>query len=243
MQWLKTRVKDLLAKRFEIPEVRHGLMRLRDQGFTPKTVFDVGAYKGEFAALALDLWPLCRILCFEPLPDRQNDLNRFKNKHDGVEVYPYLLGSSEKESVTLNCAETASSVLVEHYSKHNPIHCLQRTLDSVSRVDHAPALLKLDVQGYELEVLKGAVETLAFVEVILAEINFLDIHIGVALHAEITAWLSDHGFAAYDICSLIRRPLDRALWQADMIFVRTDSALRADKRWVGEPSQSTTPKG
>jgi hypothetical protein len=52
------------------------------------------------------------------------------------------------------------------------------------------------------------------------------------------AWLFGRGFVAYDICGLTRRPLDDALWQADLIFVRNDDPLRRDKgyydrrRWL-----------
>jgi len=71
--------------------------------------------------------------------------------------------------------------------------------------------------------------------VILAEVNLLDIHEGVPLLHEMTSWLSQRGFVAYDICGLTRRPLDDALWQVDMIFVRQDDALRADKTFFKKP--------
>ena len=95
----------------------------------------------------------------------------------------------------------------------------------------SPEFLKLDVQGYELEVLKGAEKSIKGVQVILAEISLLDIHQNVPLLAEMVKWLSDRDWIAYDICGLTRRPLDQALWQADFIFVPCNSKLREDKRW------------
>jgi hypothetical protein len=94
-----------------------------------------------------------------------------------------------------------------------------------------PDLLKLDVQGYELWVLKGAEESLPGIRVILAEVNRLDIHKGVPLLHEMTGWLFQRGYGAHDICGLTRRPLDDALWQVDTIFVRRDDALRAEKSY------------
>jgi hypothetical protein len=64
---------------------------------------------------------------------------------------------------------------------------------------------------------------------VLTEINLLDLHENVPLLHEIVAWLAERGFVAYDICGTTRRPLDDALWQTDMIFVRKDDALRRDK--------------
>jgi hypothetical protein len=67
--------------------------------------------------------------------------------------------------------------------------------------------------------------------VILVEVNLLDIHKDVPLVAEIITWLNARHWVAYDICGLTRRPLDKTLWQVDMIFVPHNSSLRSDKRW------------
>ncbi|MPZ32109.1 MAG: hypothetical protein GEV13_14130 [Rhodospirillales bacterium] len=67
-----------------------------------------------------------------------------------------------------------------------------------------PELLKLDVQGYEVWVLKGAEESLPGIRVILAEVNLLDLHKGVPLLHETTGWLFQRGYVAYGICGLKR---------------------------------------
>jgi hypothetical protein len=133
-------------------------------------------------------------------------------------------------------SETASSVLAEQTSQNFPVtfHAM-RTLDQIVQEqfgDCPPDFLKLDVQGYELEVLKGAEKSLPRMQVILTEISLLDIHQKVPLLAEVITWLNDRDWVAYDICGLTRRPLDQALWQADFIFVPHNSPLRADKRWT-----------
>ena len=130
--------------------------------------------------------------------------------------------------------ETASSVLEEHIPQSAPVRSYpMRTIDDVVVASQmqAPTLLKLDVQGYEFEVLNGAEKTLPAMAAILAEVNLLDIHKGVHLLDELIVFLRDRDFLTYDICGLTRRPLDKALWQADFIFVPRDSFLRADKRW------------
>ena len=85
-------------------------------------------------------------------------------------------------------------------------------------------------------MLKGAERSLPTIEIILAETNLLDIHQDVPLLADIIAWLQARAFVAYDICGLTRRPLDDALWQADVLFVRADSRFRRDKRWAAHES-------
>lgn len=83
------------------------------------------------------------------------------------------------------------------------------------------------MQGYELEVLKGATLTLANVSVVLMEVSLLGINKGAPLLSEVLQFMTERGFRAYDICSFIRRPLDNALWQSDFLFVKEGSSLLA----------------
>jgi hypothetical protein len=94
-----------------------------------------------------------------------------------------------------------------------------------------PDFLKIDVQGYELEVLKGAEALLPSIEVVFTEVNHIEIYRGAPLAAEIIAWLGDRGYALHDICNFMPRPRDGALWQTDMIFVRASSRLRSSRDW------------
>jgi hypothetical protein len=100
---------------------------------------------------------------------------------------------------------------------------------AIQKVD----FLKLDVQGYELEVLKGFDRYLSETDVILSEVSLLDIHKGVPLIKDVLDFMHGCGFVVYDICSVsTRRPLDHALWQTDLMFVKEDSAFRKDKRYA-----------
>ncbi len=209
------------------------LEALRGQGVQIRHVFDVGAYQGDFAALCLRLWPQARVTCFEPLPHMRARL-RALEANPRVTVHPCLLGAVADPAVRLHARETASSVLPEHHEDIPTIACAQTTVERVVAQDFPddpPDLLKLDVQGYELEVLKGGEAVLPHVRVILAEVTLLDIHKGAPLLSDLVAWLAARGFVAFDVAGLTRRPLDGALWTVDLVFVKRDDALRADKRW------------
>jgi FkbM family methyltransferase len=194
----------------------------------------VGAYKGEFAKMCREVWPSAKVTCFEVLPDRVKELRAWSKVDGNAEVFECLLGAEVRGDVRFYEKETASSVLDEHIAHAGPIHLYpMRTIDDVvSRSNmKIPTFLKLDVQGYEYEVLNGAKKTLQNVEVILTEVNLIDLYKGTHLVDELIAFLSKNGFVPYDICGFHRRPLDAALWQADFIFVPVNSPLRADKRW------------
>jgi FkbM family methyltransferase len=231
---VRNKVREYLARRLDIPEIPLALERLAANGFKPAGVFDVGAYRGDFATLCLRIWPDCQVTCFEPLPHKVKELTELA-RQAAIRVVPGLLGAQANQSVGIHEMETASSVLEEHIEQQAAVsfHPM-RTIDQFVQEQSAPPdLLKLDVQGYEMEVLKGAEKTLPQIQVILAELNFLDIHRGVPLVSEVIEWLNGRDWVPYDICGLTRRPLDLALWQADFLFVPRHSPLRADKRWSG----------
>ncbi len=233
---LRQTIRQYLSRKLQVPEIPNSLERLAKLGFKPIQIFDVGAYQGDFTKLCLKYFPGSKVACFEVLEPRVKQLNQMASQDSAVEVFPMLLGSESKEKVEFNEAETASSILVEHVQQNFTVKSYpMRTVDSIV-YEHfnscPPDLLKLDVQGYELEVLKGAEKSLTQTQIILAEINLLDIHKDVPLLAEVVGWLNKRDWVAYDICGLTRRPLDQALWQADFIFVPRNSPLISDKRWT-----------
>ncbi|BAY92039.1 MULTISPECIES: FkbM family methyltransferase [unclassified Tolypothrix] len=233
---IKSKIRAYFAHRLGIPEIPVALQRLSLLEFQPNQIFDVGAHQGDFAQCCLKIWPQVKISCFEALEHRVVQLQKMATVNSAIQVFPGLLGAEELDKVALNESETASSILVENIPQNFPISFHQmRTVDQIVQNYFGgcgPDLLKLDVQGYELEVLKGAEKSLPTIKAILAEVNLLDIHENVPLFAEIIAWLNERDWVAYDICSFIRRPLDKALWQVDMIFVPRNSPLRNDKRWI-----------
>ncbi|MGZ8229804.1 MAG: FkbM family methyltransferase, partial [Burkholderiales bacterium] len=211
---IRTEVRRELARRLHAPDIDVSLEHLAKR-ITPNLIFDVGAYRGEFAQRCLKLWPGARVVCFEPLEHAVHDLYDLSRSGIGrIDVHRGLLGADEHEAVAFHEMETASSVLAEWAHQDPATHQRMTTLDAVVRDGYrgqAPHLLKIDTQGYELEVLKGAEASLPGMWAVIAELNLLDIHKDVPLIAEVMQWLHERDFVAYDICELHRRPLDDAL--------------------------------
>jgi FkbM family methyltransferase len=226
---------NLLKYRLGMPSQRQALNKLRVSMPEIGMVIDVGAAVGEFTELALSLWPLASVLAVEPRPEALTRLRAKFAANPRVHSCAHVLAARSGQVLTLKCAETASSVLEEHQPLDVPTLTIESmTLDDVMAANGlfaAKALLKIDVQGAELEVLRGATKTLADVRAVLVEMSLLDIHKGVPLAHEVMAWLAEHGFVMFELSDLIRRPLDKALWQIEALFVRPDDVLRNDKRW------------
>lgn len=233
---LRRFLRDKIAQRLRVPSIDSCLQHLSSVGFSPEGIYDVGAYRGDFARQVLNLWPKTKVTCFEPLPQMAESLNDLSAAFpDRVQLQPSLLGDRVDESVDFHVGETASSVLEQSGSAQHPV--VQIPMTTLDRHALTPgrwacSLLKLDVQGFELSVLKGAVNLLdSEIDAILVELNLLAVYRGVPLMHEVIGWLAEHEFVAYDIGGLMRRPLDGALWQMDLVFVKRDGIFRQDCRW------------
>lgn len=234
----KQRLKAHLMEEFQVPSMEWSLRNMQRLGFSPKAIVDIGAFEGEWTRMAKKIFPQALGLMIEAQENKRPKLDEVKNAWPGSLDYRIaLLGSEERESVTFNqyeSAPTASSVLCDQKSSvARRIVCPMRTLDAVlqSCGDLKPDLIKLDVQGYELEILKGGKGALLTAEAVLMEVSLVEIYQGNPLLHDVTRFMSDHDYLAYDISSLVRRPLDHALCQIDVIFVKNGTPLVKAKVW------------
>ncbi|PLX01755.1 MAG: FkbM family methyltransferase [Marinilabiliales bacterium] len=126
---------------------------------------DVGCHKGEMLDLMLKYAPDGRHYAFEPIPFLYNNLkNKFSEK---AEIYPYAL-SDKKGQTTFNYVKNApaySGIKKRHYDIKNPdiekINVELHKLDDLIAQDTKIDLIKIDVEGAELGVLKGATKTIS----------------------------------------------------------------------------------
>lgn len=226
-------IKRGLKSRLGVPSQEDSFLRLKGLGFDPKICLDIGAYEGNWARDLKSIFPDMMILMLEGQVEKERTLIKVKEQLSGTDYRIALLGAEEK-NIDFHKYETASSVLSEHHNTGAKVERVKlKLLDKIveDTIFSKPDLVKIDTQGYELEILKGGEKTLGSAEFVLLEVSMLDIYKDVPLVAEVMAYMSARGFLLYDICSIMRRPLDRALFQSDFLFIREDSSFRKDKRW------------
>jgi len=226
-------LKKKLKEKLGVPDQEYTFKRLKNLGYQPKLVLDIGAYEGNWAESFLTIFPEAKILMLEGQEGKRNLLQQktAANKHLYFQIA--LLGSAEYE-VEFNIYETASSVLKENNETgaKTEIRTLTTLDKSIINTPFTKAdFIKIDTQGYELEILKGAEKTIQQAEFILLEVSLIDIYKNCPMVAEVMAFMQSKGFVLYDICSLMRRPYDNALFQSDFLFVKETSPFRAAKQW------------
>jgi FkbM family methyltransferase len=230
-----------------LPTLIGSLSNLKSQGFLPSHIFDIGANRGQWTREAASVFPQARFVLVEANAKHAEILNQTVNALEGHASFEIrLLGPEIREEATFYTVDVdnqiwqaGSSVLPEltTYPKE-AVTLPMDTLDNLlSRYSYLPpVLLKLDVQGYELEVLKGGPEALHASEVVILETPTLPYNPGSPLIDEVIAFMKSSGFAVYDICGQRRRETDAVLFHVDLIFTKESSALRQAKRfWSGEP--------
>jgi FkbM family methyltransferase len=219
------------------PSIDSSLKVLSQLGFHPTFCVDVGAYHGEWTTMFKSVFPQTRVLMVEAQESKEGILDQVSARYgQDVATKIALLGPRDGEAVVFNEMETGSSVFEEQSPyKRTILSKTTRTLDGLLADGRHPPpdFLKLDVQGYELEVLKGATEALKHADALLLEASLVPINSGCPLLGEVVAFVGQAGFRLFDFCSQVRRA-DGVLWQTDLLFVREGSRYCPDPHLTKE---------
>lgn len=196
-----------------------------------RTVVDIGANRGQFSLAVRYVLPGARIVAFEPLP---GPAERFREVFAGqsmVQLVEAAVGPKEGESEIHVAGRDDSSSLLPITSLQDELFpgtaCngsasvrMTRLESAVAEADVvAPALLKLDVQGFELNALHGCEALLQQFTWVYVECSFVELYESQALADEVVGWLRDRGFRIGGIYNLSRDRTGRAV-QADFLFER-----------------------
>lgn len=202
------------------------------------TLVDVGANEGDFIRAATRLAKPSAVIAFEPLPACQPGLAALLENIPGGQLVGAAVGAAPGEA-EVNCTANTkmSSVLppvegIETLYAQGDYAVLQKLkvpvvrLDDIIAVDVRVGLLKIDVQGYEMEVLRGAARTLCQTEALLIEVNYTPHYEGAVSFDQIHGFLTASGFQLYGISAPYGGE-NRPLW-ADAMYIRKDAGKKTD---------------
>lgn len=197
---------------------------------------DVGAHRGNFANEVFSELDLSEGILFEPNPSLfETSILKLIEGNSKISGFNIALGATKGKS-KLHVAKNdgLSSSLLKMLDLHEKMapdanysfdHEINvDTLDNLVPNSWKDILLKIDVQGFELEVLKGANSTLLRTNVIVVEVSFDDLYQGAPSPADLISYLYERNFVIYQIHPVFTSPSNRWL-QADLIMVRRVSVI------------------
>jgi FkbM family methyltransferase len=208
--------------------------------FSPATIVDVGGAFGEVTEFCAQEFPNAKILTFEPLSEYRPALEKIARRNKNIKTFQFAVGSQVGE-ITFNVHDdlVGSSLFQEVEGAvvdGKPRTVPMITLDKVIKDESvaSPYLIKVDVQGAELEVIKGASDVLKDTEVLILEVSLFAVFKSGPQFYDIVLAMKERGFICYDIIGNAYRPLDNSLWQVDLVFVKENGIFRQDHRYATE---------
>lgn len=225
------------VRRFNVMNSPFALIKHLLESHKVDLLLDVGGFVGTYGEEAREMGYRGEIVSFEPIKASFEQLKAKADKDPKWHYYNAGLGV-KKEELTINIAGNfASSSLLGMHKNHTdlaPQTAYQATetiqikrLDEVITPEIAKQYqsiyLKIDVQGYELNVLDGAVAILPYINVIQAEISFVPLYEQGPLYNEVISKLDELGFELFTILPELKDPKNGKLMQGEGIFVKKQS--------------------
>jgi len=219
------------------PDCSHGQMAVRNRFFDIKEklptespfIVDGGANVGEMTVEFLSQYHSPVIHAFEPIPKLVSELKTRFVDLQNVTIHGVALGA-ETKTVSFNVLNymdsssvlSPSATLKGYHGKKMDVNevvdvpqlRLEEALDPECTVD----LLKLGLQGYELEALKGCGKLLERIKIITIEIEFVPLYDGQPLFGDIDVYLRAQGFRMLNLYELYTRP-DGQLTAGDAVYL------------------------
>lgn len=209
--------------------------------FNPHLVMDIGARNGWFFQSWLDWQPNATIIAFDPEVNAYDALKKRYANDPRVRIEPY--GIAEKSDTqtfyTLSESAVSSSLLqpdqkVWDEIKYDTGDIIESTIETITLDDYCQQhaidnvyLIKMDIQGYELRALEGAINTLASTDYVLVESAIKPLYEGAATFTEVHDFMTEQGFHLMDIRSWHRG--NHVLIETDLLYRRNGLEPNVDK--------------
>lgn len=192
---------------------------LRDRGVSVRTVLDVGIHTA--TPELIRAFPKARHVLFEPVAEFEE---RIRKSYQGIDHVLHMVAVGETSgSVTLRTVSVLAGQEISHsamVADRAPEAQGERTVPMVSIDDavaahgyEGPFLLKIDIDGQELKVIRGAARTLPQCAIVIVECARGEL-------AQRISAVQTAGFTLFDLTEPCY--YDKAFWQCDAVFLRSD---------------------
>jgi FkbM family methyltransferase len=205
-------------------------------------VLDVGAYTGETAEWFASLFPIAVIWAIEPFPDSFQELELRTNPrvrpfqfaatefNGTAELYVnaithtnslYSINPASRDSVDVSRRRDSKGGQLLDFTS-NRIEISAKNLDTFAR-EHGIQkvdLLKVDVQGAELDVLRGAQNLLACTSAVMVEVSLYDYYTSSSSIGGVEEILQPHGFSLWAVTDISHNPMNGRTDWIELLYLK-----------------------
>jgi FkbM family methyltransferase len=195
-------------------------------------IVDVGGLIGKTAVMYSKAFPHLDIFLYEPIQQNFTEIQKNTAAFKNIKAFKKALGNSSGKSTINIAGRVSSSSLLElnnttspeifsgFMEKKSTEDIEINTLDAEIPADKNILILKLDVQGFELEVLKGGMLALNRTACIVLETGTHNAYVGSPQYHDIDEFLRHHDFVIYDILPSTKNKGQLVEWDSIYIHKR-----------------------
>lgn len=212
----------LRKTKYDRSTMEHALQTIGRRSHDAQTVVDIGASDGRWSADLMRYLPTKKYLLVEAQPIHEPRLKVFCQAHPNAQFV--LAAAGERQGSLFFDASDPFGGQASLTPFQDAIEVPVTTIDHEvqTRSLSGPFILKFDTHGFELAILRGAVETLRATDVVVMECYNFQIAPECLLFFEMCEHLRGLGFRPVDLVDPMHRPYDDSFWQMDIVFVRED---------------------
>jgi len=213
---------------------------MKGRGLNCTQIVDIGANQGHWSGMAYGVYPDADFCMIEPQEEMRPKLEALCAQHARMQFHLAAAGPTEGKMVLTVWEDLLGSSLLPATDAQAMKNGKQRevpilTIDGLLATGkiQMPQIIKLDIQGFEIEALKGAESTFGHTEAYILEISLFPFDDGPNMPQffDVVNFMYARGYVVYDFLGFLRRPYDGALGQCDICFVKDHGFLRSVRSW------------
>ena len=208
---------------FKSLSLESNLKRIKIKGIDPATIIDIGASDGRWTEKVMKHFPNSYYFLIEANSIHETNLAEFVKKHNNC-AFKITAAADSVGEIYFDSSDPFTGIASHEGNNQHFIEVSCTTIDEeVAKNDlKGPYLLKLDTHGFEVPIFNGAKNTLQETSVVIVETYNFELTKGSLKFWEMCEFLETLGFRPVDIMEPMFRPKDQALWQMDLVFIRSD---------------------
>lgn len=234
------------SSRFPKGDLISFFLNIRERGFEPACIVDIGANRGKWTSKAMRVFPHAEYFLVEPQQEMAAELDRLRDKQPNVKwlnagvgdqcgELPFtVVPDTVSSSFTFSAADAEAS---GYQQRKIPLVTLNEIVDN--HIGMIPDLVKIDAEGFESRIMSAASKLIGKTELFLLEAPLVDPPNGEwSSFIELITMMKEMQYEVYDFTSFQRRPFDGAVGLCEIAFVRRGGLLRQYSGWVAQDAKA-----